>query len=347
MEDARRFLRFVLPGLAFTLEMILFLWILRPSQVTCFMNTHFTKDVGLGPAVAIFVGSGGLGFFLSSLYHAVYWFPFLDGPRFSRFVIDHRRAIQEARAEGILHLVAQKQRVEQGPERDLTEAEVSAISRLHAWQIITALWHARIGRSPRLEKANPRTGSLASILHGVGTLTVGTALILLLFIALFVVYDSTSWLQTPPVRLLVFLVVWVFLVGVQVSAFRVAANHAQRTIEVILLEDLRMETHSAGYAPVWRVRPPTQGEGAMNLSVRALAITGGVLWGGTVLLCGLANVIWPSYAVAFLQLVASIYPGYHATGSLGSVTVGMLYAILDGAVGGLLVGWLYNRFASR
>jgi hypothetical protein len=83
----------------------------------------------------------------------------------------------------------------------------------------------------------------------------------------------------------------------------------------------------------------------MKLSMGALAATVAILWGGAVLFCGILNLIWPSYGVAFLQVVSSIYPGYHATRSLGGVVVGTLYAILDGAVCGLLFGWLYNRFA--
>jgi hypothetical protein len=83
----------------------------------------------------------------------------------------------------------------------------------------------------------------------------------------------------------------------------------------------------------------------MKLSIRALAITAAILWGGAVLFCGVLNLIWPAYATAFLQLVSSIYPGYHATRTLGSVVVGTLYAMLDGAVGGLIFGWLYNRLA--
>ncbi len=85
----------------------------------------------------------------------------------------------------------------------------------------------------------------------------------------------------------------------------------------------------------------------MKLSIGALTVTAAILWGGGVLFCGIANLIWPSYGLAFLQLVASIYPGYHATSSLGSVVVGTGYAILDGAVAGLLFGWLYNNFAGE
>ena len=83
----------------------------------------------------------------------------------------------------------------------------------------------------------------------------------------------------------------------------------------------------------------------MRLSLKSLAITGAILWGGSVLLLGIANAIWPSYGVAFLQMASSVYPGYHANGSAGSVIVGTLYAVADGAVCGLLSGWIYNRFA--
>ena len=83
----------------------------------------------------------------------------------------------------------------------------------------------------------------------------------------------------------------------------------------------------------------------MRLSVSALAFTAAVLWGGALLFCGIANAFWPSYGGAFLQLMASVYPGYHATGSASSIAVGTLYALLDGAVAGLLFGGIYNRFA--
>ena len=80
----------------------------------------------------------------------------------------------------------------------------------------------------------------------------------------------------------------------------------------------------------------------MKLSIRALVFAAAVLWGATVLVVGLANVLWPPYGQAFLTMLDSIYPGYHATGSAGSVAVGTMYAAVDGAIGGLLFGWLYN-----
>jgi len=85
----------------------------------------------------------------------------------------------------------------------------------------------------------------------------------------------------------------------------------------------------------------------MKLSLKALALTAGVLWALALLLVGAANLIWSGYGVAFLQLMASIYPGYHASGSFGDLVVGVLYALLDGLVCGLVFAWLYNLFTGR
>ncbi len=85
----------------------------------------------------------------------------------------------------------------------------------------------------------------------------------------------------------------------------------------------------------------------MKPNIKALGFTLGIVWGGSILLTGLANLIWPTYGTAYLEVVASIYPGYDATPSFGQVIVGTLYGLLDGFVAGLIVGWVYNLFAAR
>lgn len=80
----------------------------------------------------------------------------------------------------------------------------------------------------------------------------------------------------------------------------------------------------------------------MKLSVKSLAITSGILWGGACFLVALANFFWPSYGGSFLEVVGSIYPGYKVIGTGASVIVIALYALVDGFVGGALFAWLYN-----
>jgi len=85
----------------------------------------------------------------------------------------------------------------------------------------------------------------------------------------------------------------------------------------------------------------------MQLSVKALTIVVAILWGGGMLFTGLVNLAVPSYGVECLKLMSSVYPGFHASGTLVDVLVGTGYGLVDGAIAGFLFGWLYNFFAGR
>lgn len=79
----------------------------------------------------------------------------------------------------------------------------------------------------------------------------------------------------------------------------------------------------------------------MRLDPKSLAFALGVVWGAAILLTGVAHEVWPPYGGSFLDLAASIYPGFHV-GGFGQVIVGTLYGSLDGALGGAILAWLYN-----
>ncbi len=83
----------------------------------------------------------------------------------------------------------------------------------------------------------------------------------------------------------------------------------------------------------------------MKLNLTAITLAGGLFWGGAILVVASANLIWTGYGRAFLDLAASIYPGYHAGSGAGSVITGALYGLVDGAIAGAVFGWLYNLLA--
>jgi len=85
----------------------------------------------------------------------------------------------------------------------------------------------------------------------------------------------------------------------------------------------------------------------MKLAIQPLVMTGAILCGGSALLCGLANWLWPPYAEELLKVAASIYPGYNADSSFGGMLNVTLYAAIDGALGGLIVAWLYNQLVAK
>lgn len=85
----------------------------------------------------------------------------------------------------------------------------------------------------------------------------------------------------------------------------------------------------------------------MKFNILALGLTAGLIWGGAILVVSVANIIWPGYGQAFLNLLAAIYPGYHPGSGAGSVIAGTLYGLVDGTIGGMIFGWLYNLLAGR
>lgn len=84
----------------------------------------------------------------------------------------------------------------------------------------------------------------------------------------------------------------------------------------------------------------------MGLDIKGLALAGGVLWGAAILAVALGNLIWPPYGTAFLQVMASVYPGYSGEPHVRQVLIGTGYALVDGGVAGALIAWLYNRLAA-
>lgn len=85
----------------------------------------------------------------------------------------------------------------------------------------------------------------------------------------------------------------------------------------------------------------------MKLDVWGFGLAAGILWGACMLVLGLANLIWPPYAAAFLQAMASVYPGYTGERTLAQVVVGTIYALVDGGIAGAVLAWLYNKLGRR
>jgi len=82
----------------------------------------------------------------------------------------------------------------------------------------------------------------------------------------------------------------------------------------------------------------------MKLNVKALALTCSLFWG-----FGLFLITW--WIILFggatgdVTFIGRIYLGYSIS-PLGSV-IGLIWALVDGFVGGAIFAWLYNFIAKR
>jgi hypothetical protein len=78
----------------------------------------------------------------------------------------------------------------------------------------------------------------------------------------------------------------------------------------------------------------------MKLSVKAVAVTAGLMWASCILPIGIVNLASPPYGARFLALMGSLYPGLHFGHQWGNLAVGTIYGFVDGAIAGLLFAWI-------
>ncbi|MBT8490794.1 MAG: bacteriophage holin [Deltaproteobacteria bacterium] len=82
----------------------------------------------------------------------------------------------------------------------------------------------------------------------------------------------------------------------------------------------------------------------MKLDIKAFALTCGVLWG-----LGLFFLTW--WIIAFdgatgdISFIGRIYRGY-CISPLGSI-IGLMWAFVDGLIGGAIFAWIYNIIVIR
>lgn len=79
-------------------------------------------------------------------------------------------------------------------------------------------------------------------------------------------------------------------------------------------------------------------------NVQKIALTGGLVWGATMAVTTLAYLSF-GYGKAFLELWASLYPGYSLTAS--GVFVGAVYGFLDVFIGVYIIHWVYKKVGGK
>ena len=81
--------------------------------------------------------------------------------------------------------------------------------------------------------------------------------------------------------------------------------------------------------------------------VKSVTISSAILWGACMLIVGLIHLADASYGAEFLRMMSSVYPGADTTRTIGSVLLGTLYGVIDGAIAGWLFAILVRAFAKE
>jgi hypothetical protein len=226
MEEARRFLRYVTPGLVFLLEFALFLWLgwlglsgLDREAWTKSLRKLFPQnDGGLDKiviaAATAFVASGGIGFLLSTFHH------FLVGTLYHYIGLGfrYRRILNLLESRNLLRIV------------DLSDVplHIRWWQAGREWTVVTGLWHER-RELQRIKGATPRADSLADSAHSLGATFLGS-----LFALGLALFFLGSLDQKP-----LFWIVSLLLVALHLMSYIRVVRVTRNYIGLILLQEFR------------------------------------------------------------------------------------------------------------
>lgn len=138
MDEAKRFLRYVLPGLAFVLQMLALYYLENGSDKT----KHILKTSN---ALSAFLASGILGYIASNFYYLVHWKCYFTGRR----KLDYKEIVKE------IYIPA-------GNGKTFEE-----LKQREAWAMMNVYWN--INGQKRYTNVEPTNARISNVLHSIGT----------------------------------------------------------------------------------------------------------------------------------------------------------------------------------
>lgn len=179
MDEARRFLRYILPGLVFPVMLLITLLISDSDRIICLLEKYSDKQI-IGVIGGVFLASGTLGYIFSVIYWARYWLK----PRsickikiIGDIAIDHKpllRGLEEGGRIEVVNIFGNR-------------VDLEGISKREAFVIFSQhWWTSRIENEADKDKFIS-IDRLADIMHAIG------ATIISILFSYFVWAISHSW----------------------------------------------------------------------------------------------------------------------------------------------------------
>jgi hypothetical protein len=155
MNEAKRFLRYVTPGLVLLVLTYLYCWILKRGSTSSALAAIGDPASQLIAAIA---GAGGVGFLLQSIHHGLLWHVYEVMPPSWAMFIDHQSVLRGACPQSLV--VAPEPALER---RFVTATVCTVVLEMNR-------------TDPNLEKAADRIDRLWDLLHSVGSVMIASFL---------------------------------------------------------------------------------------------------------------------------------------------------------------------------
>lgn len=150
MVDARRFMRYVIPGLIYAVLLAAAFFASDPARMICFITSGDISN-NIGFVLTALLASGALGYVFSNIYFGLYWLT--DN---SIVAINHK-ALFSALGSRINIINAQG-----------TQIDKNTLTKRDAWTIWSNYWFSNIENSKKYKVSSARVDNLVDITHSLG-----------------------------------------------------------------------------------------------------------------------------------------------------------------------------------
>lgn len=229
MKEAQRFLRYVIPGLVFIIEVSIYLLISANQDFIDLIKKWRTEITSISFVISVFLASGGIGFWFGIFYRVLYWSRDYRIKVFKPLsiipIVNHSSLIKDSVIRNFLVLRSS----------DSKEVNPNNISQLEAMCIVNAFWNERKESSKKIKEANPFVDRLTDIMHGLGAAYIGSIIAILVWLLVIpLVFEKL--VETRP--LIVASFISVVIVIIHYVNYRNVVTNVQRVVNIIVADEL-------------------------------------------------------------------------------------------------------------
>lgn len=205
MDEARKFLRYIMPGLVFGTLTLLWLFIVDPNFKDRFLS--IIKESALGAALGSLLMSGGLGYIFATIHHCVH-------SKCDRDILDHYPLINGINIK----------------------PDAGEVNREEALVISTALWCQMRDKKYIEDATYKKLESFGNQVHALGTVRIASffSFVTALFI-IFTILKLDIIIEAWP-RFIIMYVLGIFVIFMFDHAYRRVGTFAQGVYDRIFRE---------------------------------------------------------------------------------------------------------------
>lgn len=182
MNEARRFLRYVMPVTAAVVVLLACFWVTAIETNQDINWQILNKLAGVGGAVALILASGGLGLLVATAYHLLAHSGLY---RVMGMQVDLSRSLTWGKDNQKLKIV--------NIDDNNVLVDIPSLSTRDTWAVFVSLWHINLDNA-KLKEAEIRCQSLWDLMHSSGALFTAALLAAITWIVICAT-DHADWLS--------------------------------------------------------------------------------------------------------------------------------------------------------